>query len=68
MTIAVLSDNHIDTEVEPDSWKLAQEVFKQVAAAKVDHVVIAGDLFDCATAMERDRERVERTLRRLGLQ
>lgn len=67
LKIAVVSDNHIDIEVEPDSWELAKAAFKKVAAANVDHVVIAGDLFDCATAMHRDRDQVERFLSRLGL-
>lgn len=65
--IAVLSDHHIDTAVDDDNWDLARTVFKAVVAKKPDHVVIAGDLFDCSTAMLRDRDRVEKYLRRLGL-
>jgi predicted phosphodiesterase len=67
LRIAVLSDHHIDTKTAPGSWRLAQRAFKTVATAKPDHVVIAGDLFDCSTAMLRDRDRVEKYLRRLGL-
>jgi 3',5'-cyclic AMP phosphodiesterase CpdA len=42
-------------------------VFKAATAANVDHVVLAGDTFDCATAMQRDRDRLEKYLRKLGL-
>ncbi len=62
LKLAVVSDHHIDTAVAPDSWDLARVVFKKVAAAKVDHVVIAGDLFDCATAMLRDRDQLKKQL------
>ena len=65
--LAVISNQHIDTDTEPASWELAKEVYKAVAATKPDHVVIAGDIFDCASAMERDREKVSRYLRKLSL-
>lgn len=65
--LAVLSDLHIDCEADDESWELAKEAFAAVARQKPDHVVIAGDLFDCASAMRRDRQHVERRLRRLGL-
>lgn len=65
--IAVLSDQHIDCEAYPESWELAKVAFKAVAAKKPDHVVLAGDVFDSATAMERDREKVSRHLKGLGL-
>jgi DNA repair exonuclease SbcCD nuclease subunit len=65
--IAVLSDQHIDCESEPASWSLAQRAFKAAVKSKADHVVLAGDTFDCATAMVRDHERVEKYLRKLGL-
>ncbi len=67
MKIAVLSDQHIDCEAEPASWDLAREAFKAAVKAKADHVVLVGDTFDCASAMERDRERVEKYLRKIGL-
>jgi 3',5'-cyclic AMP phosphodiesterase CpdA len=65
--LAVLSDLHLDAKVSPDSWALAQRAFAAVGRAKVDHVVIAGDLFDCATAMLRDHPLVRQRLRKLGL-
>lgn len=67
LRLAVLSDQHIDTEVAEESWELARAAFRAADRARVDHVVLAGDLFDCATAMARDRDVVERYLRRLGL-
>jgi hypothetical protein len=67
MRIAVLSDQHIDTDVAPQSWDLAKAVFEAVAAARVDHVVLAGDTFDCSSAMCRDSEKVRRFLKKLGL-
>ncbi len=65
--IAVLSDLHIDAETEPDSWSVAKKAFKAAVKAKVDHVVIAGDMFDCATAMSNDLERVKKALSSHGL-
>ena len=67
LRIAVLSDQHIDTVASPSSWELARAAFAAAVRAKADHVVLAGDTFDCATAMRRDREVVARELRRLGL-
>lgn len=65
--IAALSDLHIDTERAPASWELARRALAAAKDEQVDHVVIAGDLFDCATAMKRDRAVVKRELKRLGL-
>ncbi|MFH1811875.1 MAG: metallophosphoesterase [Pseudomonadota bacterium] len=65
--LAVLSDQHIDSRHHPDSWDLACTMFEAVAARKPDHVVIVGDTFDSAGAMQRDRAAVKRELRRLGL-
>jgi len=65
-SIGVLSDLHVDL-AEPRSWDLARAAFRAVAAAKVDHVVVAGDLFDSASAMQDGRDVVEKYLRRLNL-
>jgi 3',5'-cyclic AMP phosphodiesterase CpdA len=67
LRLAVLSDQHIDTAISPASWTLAQAAFAAAVRAKADHVILVGDTFDCATAMLRDREVVERHLRTLGL-
>lgn len=67
MRVAVLSDQHIDTRFDPESWTLARAAFRAVDAARIDHLVLAGDTFDCSTAMRRDRARVRTFLRRLGL-
>lgn len=56
--IAVLSDQHIDREHAPESWQLAKHAFKMAAALDVDHVVLCGDTFDCATAMLDDKTAV----------
>jgi predicted phosphodiesterase len=66
-SIAVLSDQHIDIAVAPRSWELAQAAFRAARDAKVDHVVLAGDTFDCSTAMRRDAPVVSAYLHRLGL-
>jgi predicted phosphodiesterase len=65
--LAVLSDLHIDRDAESESWDLAKAAFDAVAEEEPDHAVVVGDLFDSASAMLRDRERVERRLRRIGL-
>lgn len=65
--LAVLSDLHIDREAEKSSWKLAKRAFRAAVEEQVDHVVVAGDLFDCSDAMERDHERLQRFLEELGL-
>lgn len=65
--LAVLSDLHIDRDADRDSWELAKEAFAAVARYKPDHTAIVGDLFDSASALERDCERVKRRLRRDGL-
>jgi predicted phosphodiesterase len=67
LRIAVLSDQHVDSKVDGDSWELAKKAFRSVARAKVDHAVIVGDLFDSSSAMLRDRAKVEQYLRRHGL-
>jgi predicted phosphodiesterase len=63
--IGVISDLHLDKRTEPGSWDTTEAAFR--AAARADHVVVAGDTFDTATAMRRDRGAVERLLRGLGL-
>jgi hypothetical protein len=65
--IAVLSDQHIDRQHAPDSWDLAKAAFRAVVDERVDHVVLAGDTFDCATAMYADSGAVQKYLKRLGL-
>lgn len=65
--LAVLSDLHLDRQADCDSWDLAKSAFAAVQRAKPDHIVIAGDLFDCSSAMIRDRDRVKQRLRRDGL-
>ena len=65
--IAVLSDQHIDVEVEPESWDLARAAFRAALNEAADHVVLLGDTFDCATAMLRDAPKVRTYLKRLGL-
>lgn len=65
MQIAVLSDQHIHRSASPASWALAQRAFR--AAARYDHVVLAGDTFDSATAFENDHEAVRDYLAKLRL-
>ena len=65
MRVAVLSDLHIHRHIDEGSWELAGSAF--LVASKYDHVVIAGDLFDSASAFERDGDAVRRRLKRLGL-
>lgn len=65
LRIAVLSDQHIHCAASSPSWALAQRAFG--AAAEFDHVVLAGDTFDSATAFENDRDRVRDHLARLRL-
>lgn len=65
LRIAVLSDQHIHCAAEPASWELAQRAFR--IAARCDHIVLAGDTFDSATAFENDHERVRDHLVELGL-
>lgn len=67
MKLAVLSDLHIDSDAAPASWDLAKRAIAGAVAEKPDHVVIAGDLFDSASAMRRDAALVKRSLRRAGL-
>jgi predicted phosphodiesterase len=62
MRVAVLSDLHVHRVAEPDSWSLAKAAFR--AAARFDHVIVAGDLFDSASAFEDDAEALRRQLRR----
>lgn len=64
-TLAVLSDLHVDRTVAPHSWTLAKRAFE--AAAGCDHLVLAGDVFDCATAMRRDADALKRSLVQRGL-
>lgn len=63
--IAVISDLHIDKRREPRSWDIAQAAFR--AATPADHVLVAGDLFDSASAMRSDRAAVKRMLRQFGI-
>lgn len=65
MRLAILSDLHIDRRADSDSWNLAKVAFR--TASKHDHVIVAGDLFDWSGAMRRDRDALERELRRLDL-
>lgn len=65
LRIAVLSDQHIHRAAAPASWELAQQAFR--AAAKYDHVVLAGDTFDSPAAFANDHERVREHLAELGL-
>lgn len=67
LRIAVLSDLHLDTVVEPASWDLSRAALKAAASSGADHVILAGDTFDCATAMLRDREKLQRQITSLGL-
>ncbi len=66
-TLAVLSDLHVDLKDHPASWDLAKRAFALAAKTKADHVVICGDIFDGASVMVRDREKVSQALRKLGL-
>lgn len=65
LRLAVLSDQHIHTTASSASWELAKRAF--CAAARCDHVVLAGDTFDSATAFTIDHGRVRDELTRLGL-
>jgi predicted phosphodiesterase len=65
LRIAVLSDQHIHRAAQPASWELAQRAFR--IAARYDHIVLAGDTFDSATAFENDHERVRDHLVKRGL-
>ena len=67
LRIAVLSDLHIDRAVDESSWDLAKAALRAALALRPDHIVIAGDLFDCARAMHEDRDAVRRYLRGHGL-
>ena len=65
LRIAVLSDQHIHRAAELASWELAQRAFR--IAARYDHIVLAGDTFDSATAFENDHKGVRDHLVKLGL-
>ena len=65
--IAVLSDLHIWSSVDEDSLDNALEAFDAAVATKPDHVVIAGDTFDCSTAFDEDSGRVRSALKKRGL-
>ncbi len=65
--LAVLSDLHIDREVDRDSWKLAKAAFREAVAQGADHVVVVGDAFDCSTAMVQDQEKLRAFLAKEGL-
>ena len=67
LRIAVLSDLHIDRDVDARSWDLARTAVAAALAQQPDHVVIAGDVFDRARAQDADRTTVKRHLARLGL-
>jgi hypothetical protein len=67
LRIAVLSDLHVDTSIAPASWDLARCALKSAVRSGADHVVLAGDTFDCATAMLRDRAALQAYLVQLGL-
>jgi 3',5'-cyclic AMP phosphodiesterase CpdA len=42
--LAVLSDLHVDSRADADSWALAKTAFEAVAEERADHIVNAGDL------------------------
>lgn len=67
LRIAVMSDLHVWRDVAPDSWTLAKRAVDAALRARVDHVVIAGDVFDCATAFEEEAGVFQRMLERRGL-
>ena len=67
LRIAVLSDLHIWRRGQRSSWALAGRTFDAVVQAKPDHVIIVGDLFDCASAQMEDGDVVRRRLVRAGL-
>jgi predicted phosphodiesterase len=64
---ALLSDLHVWRAAEPDSWALALQALDAAANAGVDHVILAGDVFDCATAFEEDSSRLRAELVRRRL-
>lgn len=47
MRIAVTADAHLTTIAErPERYRALENVFEQTRAADIDHLIIAGDLFD----------------------
>jgi 3',5'-cyclic AMP phosphodiesterase CpdA len=65
--IAVLSDLHVDAELDPGSLDCAKDAFVAARDCGADHVVVCGDLFDSATAMRQDARALRRFLREEGL-
>lgn len=66
MRIAFVSDQHIDSRNDPDSWWRARACYERVARDRPDHLVLLGDTFDSCAAFRRDHARVQFTLERLG--
>lgn len=63
----VLSDVHLDRTEAPASADRLIALIDRAAAIEADHVVIAGDLFDSAGALEDDGAWLRRELRGRGL-
>lgn len=64
---AVASDLHIHRSRCPESWENFTEALKAIRRAGVDHVILAGDTFDCASAFREDADAVRDVLDRAGL-
>lgn len=67
LTIAVLSDLHLDAEASPRTMESARAAFRAAARERVDHVVVCGDLFDSASAFRHDADALRDVLREEGL-
>jgi 3',5'-cyclic AMP phosphodiesterase CpdA len=66
MRIAVLSDLHICASY-PETFARALQAFRCVREKDVDHIVVAGDVFDSFSDFERDAGRLRKELMALGL-
>lgn len=62
LRLAVLSDLHVNRSASKRSWKNFKEALDAVSHARIDHVVLAGDTFDCGTAFDDDRDAVREAL------
>ena len=67
MRIAVLSDLHISTDAGPESLDRALGAFRSALDHRVDHVVVAGDVFDAFSDFEKDARTLRRELMAMGL-
>lgn len=65
--LAVLSDVHLDRTEAPASADRLIALLDRAASIEADHVVIAGDLFDSAGALDDDGPWLRRELRARGL-